>query len=162
MTLPRDSALKPSTVSLIKILNVLLSIQPQANVVLIYGLAIPRGTKIGLGITISEWPFVSRNINTNNFMKDVGDKVTELLRQLNEEDSNRERRKFALKTHRELLRQAAEFKEPMEQEDSPGLATYDFTNTCFSCLFGRPEYSLPCGHVICKTCTRDFDQTEEG
>ena len=118
----------------------LLSIQPQASVVLIHGLAIPRGTKIGLGIIISEGPFLSHNINTGSG----------------------ERGKFALKTHWELLRQAAEFKEPLEQEDSAGLGTYDFTNTCFPCLFGRPEYSLPCGHVICKTCTRDFDQTEEG
>jgi len=121
-----------------------------------------KGHQDRFGNIISEGSFVSHNVNTNNFIKDVGDKVTESLRQLNEKDSSGERRKFALKTHRELLRQAAEFKEPLEQEDSPGLATYNFTNTCFSCLFGRPEYSLPCGHVICKTCTRDFDQTEEG
>jgi hypothetical protein len=31
---------------------------------------------------------------------------------------------------------------------------------CLSCLFGRPEYRLPCGHVICETCVDDFDDTD--
>lgn len=29
---------------------------------------------------------------------------------------------------------------------------------CYACLFGRPEYCLPCGHVICFECLREFDQ----
>ncbi|KAF9762619.1 hypothetical protein IL306_003360, partial [Fusarium sp. DS 682] len=34
------------------------------------------------------------------------------------------------------------------------------TTFCLGCLFGRPEYKLPCGHVICKTCVEDFDDTD--
>ncbi|EWZ80936.1 hypothetical protein FOWG_15265 [Fusarium oxysporum f. sp. lycopersici MN25] len=33
------------------------------------------------------------------------------------------------------------------------------TTFCLGCLFGRPEYRLPCGHVICETCVDDFDDT---
>jgi hypothetical protein len=34
-------------------------------------------------------------------------------------------------------------------------------NPCYGCLFGRPEYKLPCGHFICQECLIDFDQKEE-
>ncbi|KAF5687085.1 hypothetical protein FCIRC_2473 [Fusarium circinatum] len=33
------------------------------------------------------------------------------------------------------------------------------TTFCLGCLFGRPEYRLPCEHVICETCVEDFDDT---
>ncbi|CZR37777.1 uncharacterized protein FPRO_07032 [Fusarium proliferatum ET1] len=33
------------------------------------------------------------------------------------------------------------------------------TTFCLGCLFGRPEYRLPCEHVICDTCVEDFDDT---
>lgn len=34
------------------------------------------------------------------------------------------------------------------------------TNLCYGCLFGRPEYALPCQHVLCVTCLEDFDETD--
>ncbi|KAG5758333.1 hypothetical protein H9Q72_013528 [Fusarium xylarioides] len=33
------------------------------------------------------------------------------------------------------------------------------TTFCLGCLFGRPEFLLPCEHVICETCVEDFDDT---
>lgn len=30
------------------------------------------------------------------------------------------------------------------------------TDFCLGCLHGRPEYRLPCNHVICETCLEDF------
>ncbi|SPN97426.1 uncharacterized protein DNG_00940 [Cephalotrichum gorgonifer] len=36
------------------------------------------------------------------------------------------------------------------------------SKVCYGCLFDRPEYSLPCGHVICAGCLVDFDQTPLG
>jgi hypothetical protein len=42
--------------------------------------------------------------------------------------------------------------------DSSSSATND---PCYGCLFGRPEYKLPCGHYICQGCLVDFDQKEK-
>ncbi|RBR05246.1 hypothetical protein FVER53590_12393 [Fusarium verticillioides] len=38
--------------------------------------------------------------------------------------------------------------------------TEQHTSFCLGCLFGRPEYRLPCEHVICETCVEDFDDTD--
>ncbi|VBB80788.1 Putative calcium-independent phospholipase A2 [Podospora comata] len=32
-------------------------------------------------------------------------------------------------------------------------------SVCYGCFFGRPEYRLPCNHVICEKCVEDFDDT---
>ncbi|RDW63044.1 patatin-like phospholipase family protein [Aspergillus mulundensis] len=34
------------------------------------------------------------------------------------------------------------------------------TNTCFVCLFGRPEYLLPCQHAVCEDCFCDFGERD--
>lgn len=30
------------------------------------------------------------------------------------------------------------------------------TKTCFACMTGRPQYRLPCGHIIDENCVRKF------
>lgn len=39
-----------------------------------------------------------------------------------------------------------------------GNDTYDFSShtVCFCCLFDFPEYTLPCGHVICTGCLKAY------
>jgi len=32
-------------------------------------------------------------------------------------------------------------------------------SVCYGCLFGRPEYKLPCNHVLCSDCVREFDES---
>lgn len=34
--------------------------------------------------------------------------------------------------------------------------------TCLCCLMGFPQYSLPCGHVICLQCVKLYGQDHEG
>lgn len=29
-------------------------------------------------------------------------------------------------------------------------------STCFSCLFEPPEHALPCGHILCTPCLREY------
>ncbi|EGX45761.1 hypothetical protein AOL_s00140g77 [Orbilia oligospora ATCC 24927] len=36
------------------------------------------------------------------------------------------------------------------------------TSVCYGCLVGKPEYRLPCQHVICENCLRDNDPTAPG
>jgi hypothetical protein len=35
------------------------------------------------------------------------------------------------------------------------------SRTCFGCLFEAPEYQLPCGHYLCGSCIKNFDQTPD-
>jgi hypothetical protein len=30
------------------------------------------------------------------------------------------------------------------------------TETCFACNMARPQYRLPCGHIVCDNCVRKF------
>lgn len=39
--------------------------------------------------------------------------------------------------------------------------TTSIPSFCLGCLYGRPEYRLPCRHVLCETCLKDFAQSEE-
>jgi hypothetical protein len=72
-----------------------------------------------------------------------------------------------------LLRRTQEFRDPERDaaafihretvmrnffaHSTRGLAdAYISHSACFSCLFEPPEHGLPCGHVICMKCLRDF------
>lgn len=33
--------------------------------------------------------------------------------------------------------------------------------TCFACLQSVPDHALPCGHVLCEQCVRDFGRSSE-
>ncbi|SCO54605.1 uncharacterized protein FFNC_15592 [Fusarium fujikuroi] len=39
------------------------------------------------------------------------------------------------------------------------LSRFKSEDTCFSCIRRRPQYTLPCGHMICQVCVRIFSST---
>uniref|UniRef100_A0A0D2Y868 RING-type domain-containing protein n=1 Tax=Fusarium oxysporum (strain Fo5176) TaxID=660025 RepID=A0A0D2Y868_FUSOF len=39
------------------------------------------------------------------------------------------------------------------------LSQFKSEDTCFSCIRRRPQYTLPCGHMICQVCVRIFSST---
>lgn len=35
---------------------------------------------------------------------------------------------------------------------------YNSHSACFCCLFEPPEHALPCGHILCTPCIKDYGQ----
>lgn len=116
--------------------------------------------------------FVSGDIDVDRFLKLIDDHIVGFLKALNERDTDREeRRMFAAKLHRGNLESIPDQAFWKESFTPKWISLYnqrfshifgaDLTiraSVCYACLFGRPEYSLPCGHVICFSCLREFDQ----
>jgi len=61
------------------------------------------------------------------------------------EDLNRSTRNASADLHRQVLLKIS--------MDSLSIRSDD---TCFTCLRRRPQYHLPCGHIICENCVRVF------
>jgi patatin-like phospholipase len=118
--------------------------------------------------------------NTASFEQAVQQEIEDFLRDLNSQSSDKkERYKAATERHQRTLHSAedASFwytipgvkKKPalnngMLQTLFTALFTMrdeGETGTCFGCLFGRPEYKLPCGHLLCYECIRDFDHSRD-
>lgn len=46
--------------------------------------------------------------------------------------------------------------ETMERHRETWSRVEGSVDTCYGCLRRRPEYALPCGHVVCLSCVKDF------
>jgi hypothetical protein len=122
------------------------------------------------------------------FIEAVESKVTTFLHEINSLEGDFETRwRFAITSHRNTLQSANDlsfwretnlasiFFDLVEKTDDLDLyeiiALYrrlkgrieilGHVNTCFACLFGRPEYYLPCGNLLCEDCFVDFGERNE-
>lgn len=139
-----------------------------------------RGHQSASGDYLDDGTFISGEFDSINFLRAIEEKVTSLLREINSRDTNRqERRRFAIENHRQVLQSASDLsfwqnfdRQNFYQPRPRGIINFievliklwkktPRTSTCFACLFGRPEYRLPCGHILCSDCVRDFDQSDE-
>lgn len=124
------------------------------------------------GAVISEGGFVTGPFNLDRFLELVNDNIISALKDINQmtESSREARRSYAAERHRKLLRLMPDQSFWTTSLNSPWI-TYMASriaghigpraSVCYACLFGRPEYTLPCGHVICFNCIREFDQTPQ-
>jgi hypothetical protein len=64
-----------------------------------------------------------------------------------------------------------DFRNALEQHEkllerfysNPSLAPNNFSlSTCFCCLLEVPQHPLPCGHLLCAACVKDFGQHIDG
>jgi hypothetical protein len=62
---------------------------------------------------------------------------------------NRTEREDVVHLHKQNMKQ---FYSHLEASDH-----YYNHATCFSCLIEVPQYPLPCGHVLCLSCVKDYD-----
>ena len=128
------------------------------------------------------WVFMSGGFDSINFMSAIELAITTLLRELNDTDAGRhERACFLIERHRRTIKSASDSSfwtrsprtlasltaDPLSAEDHllellRLWRNEPRTSTWFSCLFGRPEYRLPCGHILCLNCVRDFGQSTKG
>ncbi|OCL06980.1 hypothetical protein AOQ84DRAFT_295988 [Glonium stellatum] len=101
--------------------------------------------------------FVAGDFNTSKFHDLVKSK----------QDTNHEGWKtFATNLHRSTLQLAGNssfwtkhiYDDLYARKGTKG--SFKRTNTCFACLFSRPEYRLPCGHLLCDDCLQDFGERD--
>ncbi|KAM6508452.1 hypothetical protein FALCPG4_018305 [Fusarium falciforme] len=85
-----------------------------------------------------------------------------MLKTINDLEPDRaERRLCATRTHGAIMESipVKEFWTSAFETNFTGNPQLARASVCYACLFGRPEYELPCGHVICVSCVREFDET---
>lgn len=133
-----------------------------------------QGHQAADGSFLAEGNYIDGALNTDDFLERINSRVISILKIINDEvDSDRnERRQCATKLHRTILKS---FKDTSFWKKSFTSEWIDLFNArfghisgarltirasvCFACLFERPECTLPCGHVICFNCIREFDQS---
>jgi hypothetical protein len=144
-----------------------------------------KGHQDSVGARIGDGRFIGGPFDSAIFQDDVESEIMQFLSEINllNTESPEERQRFASKRHLNALQSAEDQsfwqKIPgtlirQETRWRRSLVILDVarafldlfreperTNTCFGCLFGRPEYRLPCGHLLCMDCMRDFDGSEE-
>ncbi|PVI06697.1 hypothetical protein DM02DRAFT_709324 [Periconia macrospinosa] len=127
------------------------------------------------GTVLEEGNFVEGDIDIDRFLQSVDATITRLLKAMNEhqDPSNKVRRLYATEQHRKYLQQIPDqafWTDPTPQWMRLFNRIYGATSArlegrkasvCYACLFGRPEYTLPCSHVICFGCLREFDQSSK-
>ncbi|KFY85571.1 hypothetical protein V498_07704, partial [Pseudogymnoascus sp. VKM F-4517 (FW-2822)] len=105
--------------------------------------------------------FVSDNFDSQGFLTAVETAVHGMMYGINNKapSGRREWRRYAAEAHRENLAELRLLNSFPRMSD--GVIQHDIgsTSVCYGCFFGRPEYLLPCNHVICVSCVEDFDET---
>ncbi|KAL4987485.1 hypothetical protein BDW68DRAFT_177857 [Aspergillus falconensis] len=141
-----------------------------------------RGHQNSQANHLADGDFVRGPWSTTEFLIIVENKIQTFLRELNHLDPDYQlRRRSAIAFHISTLQSASEESlwrhyrvknNPVYYRGSSKLISMPanvviqdamsifreqkHTNTCFVCLFGRPEYRLPCHHVLCEDCFCDF------
>ncbi|OCL10312.1 FabD/lysophospholipase-like protein [Glonium stellatum] len=130
-----------------------------------------KGHQDKYGEFLAEGSFMTGGFDSLTFLEMISKKVSEFLRQINDSSINQDRRRsFAIEHHLQTLQSArdssfwgAEGECWQATEGSVSLqrlldklGCLERRNTCFGCLFGRPEFRLPCGHILCGGCIQDF------
>ena len=143
------------------------------------------------GDHIEDGLFKSGDFSSSAFEQAIEENVKSFLKELNSTNMDRgERNRVSIKNHRTTLASARDNSfwsiDPSARNTKRNLPGTRFsgqpaiafsmllmdalinfwrkekvTSTCFACLFGRPEYHLPCGHLLCLDCVRDLDDSDE-
>jgi len=122
------------------------------------------GHKIGhqnaKGILMKNGGFIGPTFDLASFIATIKEEVKDALRKLLHNDGSAVRhkdlRRLAAKEHGKNLTVLRDSFTKAQLENSDPFANSG-ANVCFGCLFGRPEYKLPCGHRICLNCVADFN-----
>lgn len=132
-----------------------------------------KGHQDASGQLLADGAFVESDLSPEAFLTSVEKAVESCLQDINEntEPSREARLRYAADLHRQALKK-------VKSPDNWGLNSVPFwwflvpngllsqnafrSSVCYVCLFGKPEYRLPCRHVIYMDCVSDFDQSELG
>lgn len=133
-----------------------------------------KGHQSASGSFIGEGAFVDGAFCTDRFLEKVNDTIVSTIRDMNKsvDGNNQARLSFAAERHRALLGSMPDRSFWTEIFSSRWMSVSELmfrlwtgsrlalrASVCYACLFGRPEYTLPCSHVICFDCIKEFDET---
>ncbi|KAF9887744.1 hypothetical protein FE257_009697 [Aspergillus nanangensis] len=107
--------------------------------------------------------FVSDNFSSEMFLTAVETAVNAIMLDINAKSpsSRRQWRRHAAEIHRANIAELRSRGGFPSMVGSSILHDVGSTSVCYGCFFGRPEHRLPCSHVICESCVKDFDGTPE-
>ncbi|KAK2801411.1 hypothetical protein FQN51_005305 [Onygenales sp. PD_10] len=121
-----------------------------------------RGHQKSDGTFLAEGSFDGGGFDSSDFVSQIEQKVSTMLWDLHTNHPDDETRMaYATECHKKSLVPTPAMVNPAEY--LPGVlshASSEFTNTCFVCLFGRPECQLPCGQLVCMDCIQDFGSSD--
>lgn len=135
-----------------------------------------KGHQGSLGAFLADGYFVSGDFDASKFVETIETFVKSMLKDIVDQDMNhRITVKYLAKQHRDILQSAPNRDFWFPKAPNPLISLFlsffggvfrgshlsASNDPCYGCLFGRPEYKLPCGHFICQECLIDFDQKEE-
>jgi hypothetical protein len=121
-----------------------------------------QGHQSKFGMLLKEGLFADGDFDSGKFLRSIETALVSLMQDINTQahSSRRQWQRLAADQHKrniEVLRNRGGYPSVAGKRKLNGIGR---TSVCYGCLFGRPEYRLPCSHVICAACLRDFDQTD--
>jgi hypothetical protein len=129
-----------------------------------------KGHQASLGTFLADGYFVSGDFDASRFLENIESFVKSTLKDAVDKNMNHNRTvNYLAKRHQHILQSAPdrEFWFSKTSRSVSDLSQFldsslsDTNGPCYGCLFGRPEYKLPCGHYICQECLVDFNQKEK-
>jgi hypothetical protein len=135
-----------------------------------------KGHQGSLGTFLADGYFVSSDFDASRFLENIESFVRSALKDIVDKNMDHNTTvNYLAKRHQRILQSAPdrEFWFPKTPRRVVALFRAIFgrllsdlyfsaaNDPCYGCLFGRPEYKLPCGHYICQECLIDFDQKEK-
>jgi hypothetical protein len=133
-----------------------------------------KGHQSADGSFLADGSFVDGIFDSGAFIDRINNTVSMTIKTIDDNlhSNGQERRQYAASKHRNLLQSipdqsfwqtsftpqwTTQFNQRFGHAFGAHLSTR--ASVCYACLFGRPEYTLPCGHVVCFDCIREFDQS---
>lgn len=107
---------------------------------------------------MADGEFVNNRFNSSEFVGIIEAHINAMLKTINDLETDRtERRLYATKAYRIAM----EGMTSALKTNLIGHSQLTRPRVCYACLFNQPEYKLPCGHVICVSCIREFDESHQ-
>ncbi|KAK3358830.1 acyl transferase/acyl hydrolase/lysophospholipase [Lasiosphaeria hispida] len=126
-----------------------------------------KGHQGASGIFLTDGSFVDGGFDAPRFLTSIESSIKSIIESIAGMGHAAATARL-IQQHRELLQEVPRSSETEKLEKPSALAKpavaphVDKSSTldcsCSLCIFGRPEYELPCGHPICEFCLADFSE----
>ncbi|RYP11186.1 hypothetical protein DL764_000211 [Monosporascus ibericus] len=118
------------------------------------------------GKFLASGSFICGTIDSNKFVTSIRDSVESILEHMAKQSLDHNGAfQYLIKQHKRILRSAPSKKfwyQAIGHGPNSGTnaSSRSAGDPCFACLFGRPQYKLPCGHFQCTDCVADFGEKD--